>query len=78
MMIRTLIVSLLSFSAVVTSINVLANEPIQPIKPVKLKNPDMVELGKKLEVGIATYTARIAGYCIGSHRCIYRFFSYRL
>ncbi len=48
MMIRTLIVSLLSFSAVVTSINVLANEPIQPIKPVKPENPDLVELGKKL------------------------------
>tara|TARA_R110002073_G_scaffold328396_1_gene509611 strand:+ start:1089 stop:2081 length:993 start_codon:yes stop_codon:yes gene_type:complete len=48
MMIRTLIVSLLSISAIVTSINVSANEPIQPIKAVKPQNPDLVELGKKL------------------------------
>lgn len=48
MMIRTLIVSLLSFSVIATSLNAWANEPIQPIKPVKPENPDMVELGKKL------------------------------
>ena len=48
MMIRTLVASLLSIGALVTSINVSANEPIQPIKAVKPKNPDMVELGKML------------------------------
>lgn len=47
-MIRTLVASLLSIGALVTSINVSANEPIQPIKAVKPKNPDMVELGKML------------------------------
>jgi len=47
-MIRTLVASLLSIGALVTSINVSANEPIQPIKAVKAKNPDMVELGKML------------------------------
>jgi len=50
MMIRTLVVSLLSIGALVTSINVSANEnePIQPIKAVKAKNADLVELGKML------------------------------
>src|SRR5690606_9808601 len=50
MMVRTLVISLLSIGALVTSINVSANEnePIQPIKAVKPKNPELVELGKML------------------------------
>lgn len=48
MKIRTLVASLLSIGAFVTSINVSANEPIQPIKAAKVKNADMVELGKML------------------------------
>ena len=48
MKIRTLVASLLSMGALVTSINVSANEPIQPIKAAKVANADMVELGKML------------------------------
>ncbi|MDP1559195.1 MAG: cytochrome-c peroxidase [Nitrosomonas sp.] len=48
MMIRKLIVSLLSVGALVTSINISANEPIQPIKAVKPKNAEVAELGKML------------------------------
>ncbi|SFE20377.1 cytochrome-c peroxidase [Nitrosomonas sp. Nm166] len=48
MKIRTLVASLLSIGAFVTSMNISANEPIQPIKPPKIENPDMVELGKML------------------------------
>ena len=49
MKIRTLVASLLSIGVLVTSINIsAANEPIQPIKPAKIENPDMVELGKML------------------------------
>lgn len=49
-MMRTLVISLLSIGALVTSINVSANEnePIQPIKAVKPSNPELVELGKML------------------------------
>ena len=48
MKIRTLVASLLSIGALVTSINVSANEPIQPVKPAKVANADLVELGKML------------------------------
>src|SRR5688500_4732158 len=48
MKIRILVASLLSIGALVTSINVSANEPIQPIKPAKVENANMVELGKML------------------------------
>ena len=48
MKIRTLVASLLSMGALVTSINGSANEPIQPIKAAKVTNADMVELGKML------------------------------
>lgn len=48
MKIRTLVASLLSMGALITSINVSANEPIQPIKAAKSTNADMVELGKML------------------------------
>lgn len=48
MVIRKLVVSLLSVGALVTSINISANEPIQPIKAVKPKNADVAELGKML------------------------------
>jgi cytochrome c peroxidase len=48
MKIRTLVASLLSIGVLVTSINVSANEPIQPIKAAKVTNADMVELGKML------------------------------
>ncbi|MCB1950166.1 cytochrome-c peroxidase [Nitrosomonas sp.] len=49
MMIRTLVVSLLSIGTLITSFNVSAtNEPIQPIKAVTPKNPELVELGKML------------------------------
>lgn len=48
MKIRTVVASLLSIGALVTSINVSANEPIQPIKAAKVTNADMVELGKML------------------------------
>nr|MBA3756996.1 cytochrome-c peroxidase [Nitrosomonas sp.] len=48
MKIRTLVASLLSIGALVTSINVSANEPIQPIKAPAVKNADMMELGKML------------------------------
>ncbi|SFQ08504.1 cytochrome c peroxidase [Nitrosomonas cryotolerans] len=47
-MMRMLVVSLLSIGAIVTSVHVSANEPIQPIKAVKPENPKMVELGKML------------------------------
>jgi cytochrome c peroxidase len=43
-----LIASLLSIGALGISINVSANEPIQPIKAAVVKNADMVELGKML------------------------------
>jgi len=48
MKIRAVVASLLSIGALVTSINVSANEPIQPIKAAKSTNADMVELGKML------------------------------
>ncbi|MCG7755758.1 MAG: cytochrome-c peroxidase [Nitrosomonas sp.] len=48
MKIRAVVASLLSIGALVTSINVSANEPIQPIKAAKVTNADMVELGKML------------------------------
>jgi len=48
MKIRAVVVSLLSIGALVTSINVSANEPIQPIKAAKVANADVVELGKML------------------------------
>lgn len=48
MKVRILIASLLSISAFAISMNASANEPIQPIKPAVVKNPDMVELGKML------------------------------
>ena len=48
MKVRTLVASLLSISAFAISMNASANEPIQPIKPAVVKNPDMVELGKML------------------------------
>lgn len=48
MMIRTLVASLLSIGTLAISVNVSANEPIQPIKAVKPKNADVVELGKML------------------------------
>ena len=48
MKIRAMVASLLSIGALVTSINVSANEPIQPIKAAKVANADVVELGKML------------------------------
>ena len=48
MKMRTLVASLLSIGALVTSMAVSANEPIQPIKAAKVANADMVELGKML------------------------------
>ena len=48
MKMRTLVASLLSIGALVTSMAVSANEPIQPIKAAKVANVDMVELGKML------------------------------
>ena len=48
MKIRAVVASLLSIGALVTSINVSANEPIQPIKAAKVANADVVELGKML------------------------------
>lgn len=49
MLIRTFVISLLSLGSIfVPAIALAADEPIQPIKEVKPKNPDMVELGKML------------------------------
>ena len=48
MKIRTLVASLLSIGALATSMSVSATEPIQPIKPAKVENADLVELGKML------------------------------
>lgn len=45
MQLRTLVVALLTFTATTA---VWAAEPIQPIPAAKVKNPAMVELGKKL------------------------------
>ena len=45
MQLRTLVVALLTFTATMA---VWAAEPIQPIPAAKVKNPAMVELGKKL------------------------------
>ena len=49
MLIRALVISLLSIGSIFAPAIALAdNEPIQPIKDAKSKNPDMVELGKML------------------------------
>lgn len=48
MKIRTLAASLISIGVFATAMNVSATEPIQPIKPAKVENADLVELGKML------------------------------
>jgi len=48
MKMHILVASLLSIGMFAISVNASANEPIQPIKPAKVENADMVELGKML------------------------------
>lgn len=48
MKMHILVASLISIGMLVISVNTSANEPIQPIKPAKVENADMVELGKML------------------------------